>query len=1075
MAAQTATELRTSDDYTIGWVCALPKEQTAATAMLDEIHADLPTKPPNDTNAYTLGSIGKHNIVIACLPKGKLGTSSAATVAIQMVRTFPSIKIGLMVGIGGGIPHKVRLGDVVVSTPVGQFPGVVQWDFGKAKHHGKFERTGALNNPPTSLLTALTKLETQHEMNGSKMYQYLDDLERNWPNLVPKYIRSTSLNEPFLELDNSYRGRHRWQVIFLTLWETILAFLKFLLGWWAIASVDGEAEQVTSTTVGTAVDGKQSRPRDIRVHYGLIASGNQVIKDAKLRDSLNESLGGNVLCVEMEAAGLMDNFPCVVIRGICDYADSHKNKDWQEHAAAVAAAFGKELLGYVQPSDVDGERPVKDILSEVLDTVSKTEANVETMRSRLDRKEDLEILNWLTDIDYGPQQTDYITRRQAGTGQWLLSSADFKAWMQSNNQTLFCPGIPGAGKTILTSIVVNDLISRFHMNSMTGIAYIYFNFNRQEKQKVGDLLASLLKQLAESLPSLPGSVKDIYTHHETKRTRPSLDEISRVLGSVAAIYSRVFFIIDALDECQASDGCRASFLSELFNLQTRHGANIFATSRFIPEIIDQFKGGVSLEIRASTDDVERYLEGHIMQLPIFVQQNRPLQEEIKKGISEAVDGMFLLAQIYLGLLDDKLTINDIRNTLEVFRKQGRGSGEDQKVQVLAFAYEQAVERINGQKPGLKKLAMKVLLWIACANRQLTASELQHALATKVGKSKLDQGDLPHIGDMVSVCLGLVTIDEESNIIRLVHYTTQEYFRRTRKRWFPKAESEITTICVTYLLFTIFESGFCETDKAFEGRLWSNPLYDYASHNWGHHARAVLAEVEQLRQLVLKLLESEHKVSGCSQAMMASGSYPGYSQRVPEQMTGLHLVAYFGVDKAVQFLISSDSPDPEDSYGRTPLSWAAENGHEAVVKLLLDKGAEPETKDTEYGQTPLSWAAENGHEAVVKLLLDKGAEPETKDTWYGQTPLLWAAGKGHEAVVKLLLDKGAEPESKASSGRTPLSWAAENGHEAVVKLLLDKGAEPETKDTAGRTPLSWAAEKGCEAVVKLLLEKGAKKP
>ena len=104
------------------------------------------------------------------------------------------------------------------------------------------------------------------------------------------------------------------------------------------------------------------KPRDMRIHYGLIASGNQVIKDATFRDKLNKDLGGNVLCVEMEAAGLMDHFPCVVIRGICDYADSHKNKDWQEHAAAVAAAFAKELLGYVQPSDVDGERPVKDIL-----------------------------------------------------------------------------------------------------------------------------------------------------------------------------------------------------------------------------------------------------------------------------------------------------------------------------------------------------------------------------------------------------------------------------------------------------------------------------------------------------------------------------------------------------------------------------------------------------------------------------------------------------------------------------------------------------------------------------------------
>jgi nucleoside phosphorylase len=102
----------------------------------------------------------------------------------------------------------------------------------------------------------------------------------------------------------------------------------------------------------------------MRVHYGLIASGNQVIKDATFRDKLVKDLGGHVLCIEMEAAGLVNDFPCIVIRGICDYADSHKNKNWQEHAAATAAAFAKELLQHIQPGDVDRERPVKELLNE---------------------------------------------------------------------------------------------------------------------------------------------------------------------------------------------------------------------------------------------------------------------------------------------------------------------------------------------------------------------------------------------------------------------------------------------------------------------------------------------------------------------------------------------------------------------------------------------------------------------------------------------------------------------------------------------------------------------------------------
>jgi nucleoside phosphorylase len=337
-----STEL-THNAYTVGWVCALPKEQTAATAMLDQRHTDLP-KPPNDPNTYTLGSIGKHNVVIACLPKGKIGTNPAATLAAWMVSTFVSIKFGLMVGIGGGIPPKVRLGDVVVSTPVGQFSGVVQWDLGKAKGGGNFERTGALNNPPTSLLTALTKLETEHELTGPKIPEYLDELKRKWPRLASKYLRSDSLEDVLFKADYSHANEGTDRGAFPD-------------------NDDGDEEEESCQFCDRAKVVKR-KPRDMRVHYGLIASGNQVIKDATFRDKLNRDLGGNVLCVEMEAAGLMSNFPCIAIRGICDYADSHKNKDWQEHAAAVAAAFAKELLGYVQPSDVDGERTAKDILNQ---------------------------------------------------------------------------------------------------------------------------------------------------------------------------------------------------------------------------------------------------------------------------------------------------------------------------------------------------------------------------------------------------------------------------------------------------------------------------------------------------------------------------------------------------------------------------------------------------------------------------------------------------------------------------------------------------------------------------------------
>ena len=285
--------------------------------------------------------------MIACLPEGEIGNNAAATVATRMTATFPSVKFGLMVGIGGGVPPAVRLGDVVVSTPAGEFGGVVHWDLGKAEQGNTFKRTGALNKPPSALRTVLTKLKTQHEMKGSMIPRYLEDLKTNWPRLVPKYIRSVSLEDVLFRADYNH----------------VEKYVTDDEGAPDNAQEAGKRDDREDELEGendekgcTNCDRSkiiERKPRDMCVHYGLIASGNQVIKDAAFRDNINKRLGGHVLCFEMEAAGLVNDFPCIVIRGICDYADSHKNKVWQEHAAAVSAAFAKEFLLMVPVHEVD--------------------------------------------------------------------------------------------------------------------------------------------------------------------------------------------------------------------------------------------------------------------------------------------------------------------------------------------------------------------------------------------------------------------------------------------------------------------------------------------------------------------------------------------------------------------------------------------------------------------------------------------------------------------------------------------------------------------------------------------------
>ena len=269
-----------------------------------------------------------------------------------------------------------------------------------------------------------------------------------------------------------------------------------------------------------------------------------------------------------------------------------------------------------------------------------TRGNVIKLVRHQDGQERQSILDWLTLIDYTHQQNDFINRRQKGTGQWLLDSVEYQAWLNSYGQTLFCPGIPGAGKTILASIVINDLHERFRGDSTIGIAYIYFNFRRQDEQKPDGIFASLLRQLSQERPLLVDSVKALYAYHKEKRTRPSLGEILGVLQSVATTYSKVFIVIDALDECPISDGSRQRLLSSLFNLQIKCGINLLATSRHILSIKEEFEGKTMLEIRASEADVRRYLEGHMFRLPGFVVRNPELQEEIKTGIVKAVDGMY---------------------------------------------------------------------------------------------------------------------------------------------------------------------------------------------------------------------------------------------------------------------------------------------------------------------------------------------------------------------------------------------------------------------------------------------------
>jgi nucleoside phosphorylase len=291
---------------------------SAVRYMLDNEHSRLPRKP-DDPNLYILGELSGHNVILASLP-GSQGKSAAAAVAKDMARTFPSIELRLMVGIGGGVPtakNDIRLGDVVVSMPDGQHGGVVQYDLVKSTDDGIVLK-GFLWPPSEILRSAVSIMRSDQRISQSKIPEFMSAFFEKSDNLRDSYQRPIEPDELF---QSEYRHVSR--------------------------------QATCQLCDKTRLVHRQDRKPVPKIHYGLIASGDQVIRSASNAAEVDGRVVGDILCFEMEAAGIATGYSCIAIRGISDYADSHKNDAWQHHAAAAAAGCAKELLSYVtlpQPS-----------------------------------------------------------------------------------------------------------------------------------------------------------------------------------------------------------------------------------------------------------------------------------------------------------------------------------------------------------------------------------------------------------------------------------------------------------------------------------------------------------------------------------------------------------------------------------------------------------------------------------------------------------------------------------------------------------------------------------------------------
>lgn len=1126
-------------DYTVGWICALPIEMAAAKSMLEEIHSALPNSL-HDHNTYTLGRIGVHNIVIACMPSGVYGTTSAGTVANQMISTFRSIRFGLMVGVGAGVPTRsidIRLGDVVVSTPTERYGGVVQYDYGKTAPDGKIRHIGMLNKPPEVLLTAISQLRADYSLR---------------PSWIPRFLSEMLLKNPDMSTDLSLRPQQEDHLF------------------------EAQYEHVQSESTCAQCDKSRLVVRPPRaggnvpqVYYGLIASGNQVMKHGGTRDRLATELG--VLCFEMEAAGLMDAFPCLVIRGICDYADSHKNKQWQPYAAGTAAAYAKELLSVISSGRVLTTATVtNEEMPQVQGRAQQREQQKEQQKER--RRERLLASLAFDQIDLR-QMT--VKKAHTRTCDWLLTHSEYLRWLDANelhqhHGFLWIKGKPGAGKSTLMKFA----LAHTRETIEDGVVISFF-FNARgahmEKSTIG-MYRSLLLRLLEQLPALQQLLDRCdLAPNTTGNYEWTIESLENLFDDAVRNLREASLIcfIDALDECP-EDQIRemmASFqrLGELATY-TRTSFRVLFSSRHYPHIT--IRKGLSLDLEGQDghdQDIANYIDSELR-----IGHNN-LARQIGVEVQEKASGTFMWVVLVVRMINKA---HDEGRTTRYLRKMLKDLPND-----LHELFRGILTRDSRNKDEL----LLCLQWLLFACRPLEPTELYYGILSgtepeQVSGWNSDEMSMDTVWKFIlNSSKGLAEITKsEYPTVQFIHESVRDFLLKEEglsglwpdltKNFRAASHERLQHCCLNYMSmysahsFTNGSSPMTLSRRTPDSRKSTSEMFPFLGYavgnvlshadmaqaggidqkmflekfplsDWimihnslkpfrdGYTSTASLLYLLAERNLVnlirvhpskLSCFETENEEYGlpfC--AALCTGSeealqtfFEAQAETQPAtsplhdmckeyfrheyQVTNFEYGFPFSWHKGplsyliehndgtLLYLFCSTGKFDINSRGRTnktPLLWAAENGHEALVKLLLEQGADQECRGTDH-RTPLLWAARKGHEALVKLLVEQGADRECKDRDH-RTPLSLAAQYGHEVVLRLLLQQGANLESKDSmKGRTPLSMASMRGKVAVVKLLLEHNADQNYRDQEGRTPLSLAAAHGHVDVVQLLLEHGA---
>ncbi|KAJ5560454.1 hypothetical protein N7513_002853 [Penicillium frequentans] len=975
--------------YTVGWICALPVEYIAAQELLDEEHEKPNFVSPNDSNDYTLGKMGEHNVVIAVLPDGEYGTASAANVATNMLNSFHNVKIGLMVGIGGGVPserHDIRLGDIVVSAPRGGEGGVFQYDFGKSVQGQSFQHTRFLNQPPTMLRTALTGIRAQYERKGHQLEETIQTLLGNNPRLRRKYKR------PELSTDRLFRPE--------------------------VIHSPGDCAICADDLSKLVLRHKRSEDEDNpSIHYGLVASGNGLMKDALLRDRL--AVEKDVLCFEMEAAGLMNSFPCLVIRGICDYSDSHKNKEWQGYAAIVAAAYTKDLLQRIPLNKVEAEKQISVILSGKLDGTNL----------RLDRLHDQQEQHRCEGLNQA------LTDKQQRCHQ-VFKSPQYIRWSESNcNELLWVSADPGCGNA----------------DSEVTVCYFFFKDNN-EQNDLAIALCSIIHQLFNKRPDLVHFAVQPW-EKTGDALRKDVDELWQILiTATSAISCQTICVFDALDECQYKHQGRL-----IENLQTFHQnprsstqnsyLKFLITSRPYDHIQHHFRTITDLfphihikgegENDKIHDEINLVVKARVRELS--------LPPDVHQGVEQQL--LQMEHRTYLWL---HLAIDDIRTTFECSVRP-----EQIFITLVPRSVNAAYEKILSRAPADQmEIVKKILEIIVAARRPLTIQEMAMALgmatcpeARTTKQACLDES---HLDKKLRRLCGLFIFTNNSKVY-LIHQTAREFLikRQNLAYWSSLSDSEhqMGQICLRYLLMEDLEE---EEDSSSQIR----SLLAYSAIYWADHIRQLTLTFDQE---VSNLLHNMYEMSGARFLLW----FPPFLGDT-----------FNGHAEEVRFLSSNEETDINavDDSLTSPLTWASLNGYVKIMQILIDNGADINAQGGNHGNA-LQAACAYGHYSIAQMLLGIGANVDAQGGLHGNA-LQAACAYGHYKIAQMLLENGADVNAQGGHKGNALQAACSRGDYKIVQMLLRNGADVNSQGGVYGNALQAASCEGHGTTVLILLENGA---